>query len=65
MTDVEQDIKIDAFHSTSAATVGRGYLGAHWKEVTIHHSLMRAPLQAAPPPCRRTCQGLEWGRHTL
>lgn len=29
MTDVEQDIKIDAFHSTSAATVGRGYLGAH------------------------------------
>lgn len=28
------------------------YVGVQSKEVTSHHSLIRAPLQDTPPPCR-------------
>lgn len=42
------------------------YERPHWKDVTIHHSLMRAPLQPCIPLlCRRTSQGLEWGWQTF
>lgn len=41
------------------------YPCAHKKEVTIHHLSMRAPLQDRLSPCRRTCQGLDCGSHTL
>lgn len=42
------------------------YERPHIKDVTIHHSLMRAPLQLCPPSlCRRTSQGVEWGWQIL
>lgn len=42
------------------------YERPHVKDVTIHHSLIRAPLQPCIPLlCRRTSQGLEWGWQTF